>query len=330
MIRIATYEDIPQIMKFINDYWKAGHILARDKEFFEYMYRDNDKVNFVVSVSDAGVLEGILGFIPYGKGKNYDIMDALWKVIPTDNPHLGIDLLRYVTKLPDVRIVASPGINEKTIPIYKWMGYYVGKFVQWYRINDKYNKDKFVIAKIENFKNAEIISEQWNWKEIVDFQEFQKELNTDIYCKSKAKPFKELDFINKRYFEHPRFKYRIWGLYNPEKQIETFFVTRKQEYLGASAIRVIDCIGNRNAILYATKMFDEIVVNENAEYIDFFEAGIEDEVLEKAGWMKVEDSGNIIPDYFAPFVQNNNDIYYFSTDEKAILFKGDGDQDRPS
>lgn len=41
-------------------------------------------------------------------------------------------------------------------------------------------------------------------------------------------------------------------------------------------------------------------------------------------------SGNIMPDYFAPFEQRNIDIYYMSEIEDVILFKGDGDMDRPN
>ena len=44
----------------------------------------------------------------------------------------------------------------------------------------------------------------------------------------------------------------------------------------------------------------------------------------------VMEDGNIIPEYFSPFEQKNVDIYYMSEMDKPILFKGDGDMDRPN
>ena len=37
-IRLAKYDEIPQIMAFIENYWKKDHILARDRGFFEYEF----------------------------------------------------------------------------------------------------------------------------------------------------------------------------------------------------------------------------------------------------------------------------------------------------
>ena len=37
MIKFATKNDIADIMDFIENHWKHGHILARDRNFFEYL-----------------------------------------------------------------------------------------------------------------------------------------------------------------------------------------------------------------------------------------------------------------------------------------------------
>ena len=35
-IRLAMYSEISEIMQFIDEYWKKGHILATNRDFFEY------------------------------------------------------------------------------------------------------------------------------------------------------------------------------------------------------------------------------------------------------------------------------------------------------
>ena len=71
------------------------------------------------------------------------------------------------------------------------------------------------------------------------------------------------------------------------------------------------------------------------EYIDLFTKGLDEKIILEAGFMKVDNKNNdvIIPNYFEPFVQKNVCIRYF-TDTKNLkdlrIYKGDGDQDRPS
>ena len=74
------------------------------------------------------------------------------------------------------------------------------------------------------------------------------------------------------------------------------------------------------------------MLKEKNEYIDIYEVGIEDATLEEAGFIeRKEEDSNIIPNYFEPFVQKNIEIYYMSNcKDKFRIFKGDGDQDRPS
>ena len=74
------------------------------------------------------------------------------------------------------------------------------------------------------------------------------------------------------------------------------------------------------------------MLKEKHEYIDIYEVGIEDEILENSGFIeRVEEDSNIIPNYFEPFIQKNIEIYYMSNcNSKFRMFKGDGDQDRPS
>ena len=105
---------------------------------------------------------------------------------------------------------------------------------------------------------------------------------------------------------------------------------RIQECNDSCLLRIIDCIGDHELIAHFTGEIDRLMELHNCEYADCYESGIADEIFSEGGWKPVEDSGNIMPDYFAPFEQRNIDIYYMSEIDNAILFKGDGDMDRPN
>ena len=69
-----------------------------------------------------------------------------------------------------------------------------------------------------------------------------------------------------------------------------------------------------------------------AEYMDCYNAGIPADVWLAAGFTeRVEGDGCIIPNYLTPPVHENTEYYYFTNKpESFVLFKADGDQDRPN
>ena len=68
-----------------------------------------------------------------------------------------------------------------------------------------------------------------------------------------------------------------------------------------------------------------------AEYIEFIHYGLNKRLLKNAGFIKLNEKKLIMPIYFQPFINENIDIYFFSSkNQKLKLFMGDGDQDRPN
>lgn len=327
MIRFAQEKDIDRIRLFIQCYWKKkNHIFSRDRAFFEYEHRNEKEITYVISEDEEGNINGILGYLPYGR-TNRDVMTVMWKVNHSADPILGIKILQYLLDNGDVRIAASPGIGKNTIGIYRFLDYYVGKMTQWYRLA---RQSEYKIAHIENDEIPKVTGKQFSFVEFRTFAELEKKFDFQEYKERNPKPYKEKWYFEKRYFQHPVYQYRIFGIADDEEAVRAVFVVRVVEYDKAKIIRWIDCIGDFGQIKYIAKALDNLMEEENAEYIDCYEAGLPDELFTEAGFMKVENSGNIIPNYFQPYVCENVDIYYFSTDEKIVLFKGDGDQDRPS
>ena len=60
--------------------------------------------------------------------------------------------------------------------------------------------------------------------------------------------------------------------------------------------------------------------------------GIPAEIWQAAGFTeRVEGDGCVIPNYLTPPLRENTEYYYFtSKPENFVLFKADGDQDRPN
>lgn len=97
MIAFAQYSDIDEIMRFIGTEWMAGHILARDKTLFEYMYVLNKSVHFVVS-KNSGSIDGILGYIPYDRGYT-QVALSIWKALKSANGMIGMSMPDFIEKI---------------------------------------------------------------------------------------------------------------------------------------------------------------------------------------------------------------------------------------
>ena len=44
MIRFAEEKDIPEIMKFIDEYWRKNHIMSRNRSLFEFQHKWENEV----------------------------------------------------------------------------------------------------------------------------------------------------------------------------------------------------------------------------------------------------------------------------------------------
>ena len=326
MIRFATKSDIENLMNFIYYNWRKNHILSINRSFFEYEHCDGEKVNFVISLDKDNNINGMQGFIPYGK-KHRDITKNLWRALKCEIPHLGSKILEFLIQNSDARTVASIGSNPKTLSIYNRIGFHVGELSQWYRLCPI---NSYVIANICDSFIPRTKLKSKSWFELKTMQDFIENFDFDWYVKEKMIPFKEKWYIEKRYYNHPIYKYNIFGVRNDNNNMRLALVFRIEEYYGAKAIRLIDCIGDYNLLYYVTNEIDNFMRIQKAEYVDFYESGVNSNMMIDAGWLKVKGSDNIIPNYFSPYEQRNVSIHYASSSSTAVYFKGDGDQDRPN
>lgn len=329
MIRFATRDDIESIMTFIDNYWKKNHILARDRNFFEYEMCSKKTTNFVIAVNDeTGAIDAIEGYIPYGSIVK-DMGFVLWKANKTEDPMLGVNVLKYLIDNGNGRVYLVPGINRKVVPLYKLVGFETGKMNHWYRLAE--NKRDFKIANILNRSRPKFNGKQKKLIKLESFANVTRYFNFSTYYLSEMKPIKEAWYVEKRYFKNPYYQYQVYGVSKENNSLSgTLLVCRKQNLYNTSALRLVDIIGNVEDVYSVTEALDNLMMIEGAEYVDFYEHGMNQMKMIEAGWIQVGTNENIIPNYFAPFCQENIDIYYAVNDKQTFIFKGDGDQDRPN
>lgn len=334
-IRQARYSDIDDLMEYIDTVWKKGHILGTSREFFEYEFRDGDKVDFIIARDKQhdNIIAGINGFYPCSKDKeHFDICGTMWSVrndIP-NIPMLGVELCKRTIDILQIRSGTGIGNNVNTaIPLQKnVIKDKIDKLDHFYMLNDL---PEYTIALVKDktvHNSAEIVQEKYVLQKIEDFNEIRGKFDYAKY--SNIIPYKDEWYIEKRFFKHPIYQYDTYAVYDVADSIKALVTFRRIEVNGSSVLRLVNYTGDRMPIKYLGTEFRKLLKEE--EYIDFYCYGFEKDDLEQAGFkLRDEDDENIIPNYFEPFVQKNIEIWFnTSTRDEIVLCKSDGDQDRPS
>lgn len=317
-IKYLEEKDKDKLIEFIKHNWKENHIFVEDREYLEYELSDNS--NFLIYEENEEIL-AILGIIDYGK--NSDLFGMIWKSI-SKGKGLGFLLLQHILKM-EKRSYNAVGISEMSKPFYKLIDMDVKRLKHFYIVNNELKDYK--IAKITNKKEYKKLENN----AVIKFSTMKNLLENMDYNKfSNLKPFKTKEYFEKRYFNHLYYKYNIISINEENKN--SLLVYRVVKENDSCCIRIIDFIGDENDIPKYMYQLVKKMKEIKAEYIDFYEYGIADDILLEAGFIeRLEDDENIIPNYFEPFEQSNKEIYAASTyKDNFRLFKGDADQDRPS
>lgn len=328
-IRQAVYEDIPRIMQFVEEHWKRGHIVGNSREFFEWQFVEGNDVHFIIAEDENGTLYGMDGYILYSHEENSDISGCLWKTIKSECPFLGLKFGNVIEQEVRPRYGVGIGLNSRAQKIEKLQGNQISFMSHFYRLGifDEYRIAKVINLMIPSYKTCE--------SEFVPLRTMQE------FCKAisdhelrKHIPYKDYTYIQHRYFEHFSYSYQLFQLVKEGKRVNAVFVMREVEHAGRRIMKIIDFYGDSREIAYGGMALDNLLKKEGYEFIDFYCYGVCDEVVQKAGFIKrTKDDQNVIPNYFEPFEQRNVEISVAGSALSAPntrIFRGDGDQDRPS
>jgi hypothetical protein len=95
---------------------------------------------------------------------------------------------------------------------------------------------------------------------------------------------------------------------------------------------VVDFLGPNELVRGLGAIVLAQVRRHGAEYADVHNWGIDAELFDAAGFLRVDPAGgDVVPNHFEPFERRNAPIRFaLKSARPAVLFKGDGDQDRPN
>lgn len=330
-IRLALREEYPVLRDFLAENWGENHILVKSKEIFDFQYLEGDVYNIVVAVNkESGDIDAFWGLITTSKydsnlSDNGDSWGALVKIRPdVHNDEIGriaMKMLRWIIKEPKFCHFNHNGLGPKGRVFLMPYCASSGPMRQYYIANNKVSD--FKVAHLPQFGEYEVTEIVVRRVELEDLAELPS---------SSYKPEKSLTYIINRYAKHPIYQYFAWEI-EIEGVVKSVWIIRKITLTGlGSVLRVVDAIGNMEGIGCIGNQVQALLEEEGAEYVDFLNFGIPSEVFSQMGFEELDvESSTIIPNYFEPFERKNVAIVSgLDSDDGYVIFKGDGDQDRPN
>ena len=329
-IRFAKKEDEPRIVAFLKENWNPKNILITSPMIFEYQYMSRTECGFVLAEDDeTGEIRGIKGFIPVNSEETPDITAALAIAHNDTRPMLNMEMQRFLEKNTHCRMSYSTGLNPNTAArVYPLFHYTVEKMIQYYRLTP--GRTEFRVAAIGERPEDRPFTEGKCFTEFLTMEDLLQHFSPEDYKENL--PYKDAGYIRYRYYEHPVYRYRAYGLLNEDGKTSAVVILRAIACNDSIVLRIVDYLGDRSEIAGFGYAIDRLLDEYDAEYIDFFCYGMPQEAMELAGFTRrsTEDI-NIIPNYFEPFVQKNVEINFFcNLKENFLVCKADGDQDRPN
>jgi hypothetical protein len=323
----ATLVDVDSIMNFIHYEWKENHILSYNKDFFLYEFKNNDKLNIIIAKNQIGEIIAFFGYFYYNNLDNPDMAGSIWKVSSeAEDQLLGMKVRNYFVKTLKPNFFATPGPGIHMKSVYKIMRMDWFCMQQYYLVN--YDINSFKLLR----NPPKIIRGKFYDKDISIKQATEREELKEYKFNTKVVPFKDINYINKKYLNHPIYKYDVYYI-KVGNIISNIFICRLACNNSDCVYKIVDFFGELEYIKEITTFLSDYIEKYNIEYIDFTCHGYDEEKILNSGFGKVyfDDDNIIVPNYFEPFIQKNVPVYCVAdkTDKIFRQHKADGDMDRP-
>ncbi|MEY8326197.1 hypothetical protein AALB47_20145 [Lachnospiraceae bacterium 54-11] len=328
-IRLANYSEKNEILNFIDKNWQRNHIFVRWPELFDDYHKNGDMLNYMVAV-EQGKIYGVCGFIYANNGGEPDIWLALWKVIPSGIPSLGMDIVNTLKKTLNCNVLSCCGIRKEVKRLYEFLGFKTGTLKHFYRLN---KKCKCRIAVVLNTEIPDyIVSNDIELVLIHSENDFNNIIEYERAIFQATAPWKDRNYVIKKYFYNLAYTYQLFAVKTSRGTVDAIFVTKIVEANYSRAMRIVDFLGDETVLRLCGKSLERLMEDNECEYIDFYEYGLSDDFLRDMGMKELNETDtNIIPNHFEPFEQNNIDIHFFTSQiDNFRMFKADGDQERPN
>ncbi len=338
-IRRCQTSDVPDVLAFLEAHWKPRHIFTLDRALFDWQYARPDRpgeYSIVVARTDADqTIAGMLGFVPTRRfdpalSTNNTIWLALWKVrddIVTGV--LGLKLLSDVTENEPHTSVGVIGFQPPVVAIYKALKFQVGELRHYVLPNP--DVSRYELASFEDPPHRPVPETTVTAVALDDSNYSEHIAGLEFGSRDARTPKKTPEYFRARFLQHPMYRYSCFGLRRDNRPIG-LLATRVASHGGRKALRLIDYIGPDEAVPALGAVALAHIRRLRAEYADVHNWGIDPSLFEAGGFSRVDPSGrDIVPNHFEPFERRNATIRFaLKSAGPAVLFKGDGDQDRPN
>ena len=305
------------IVDFLNENWGSKHPLVNNDTLFNYYYADGDMTNFYAWIENDEVL-AVCGYIKCSREKNSDIWISIWCAKKGKNG-VGLQLMGAMKDLTGANVISCNNIRKNTMPFYTFLGYHPDKLSHYYRLA------KRDIYKIAVTNGADIPESKKNentaLKQHFDIESIKK----CFVIPTNLKPKKDFWYIEKRYFNYPHYKYKVFTV-EKDCKAALLVIFRVNDSVEGHVLRLVDYIGEKDNFKLLSGYLDELMSEYDCEYCDMYCSGVNGE---DAGFTERIGDEVIIPNYLNPLLQKNIDYYFFTSNtENFTMFRADGDQDR--
>lgn len=320
-LRLARPEEAERVIGFINENFDWKLPLVNLPEYFNFYYRNGDALQYALA-EENGQLLAVAGYIRANESPAPDIWVSVW-VAKKGHNGVGLDLMNALPRLTGASVVACNNIRPKTMAFYRFLGWHADRVPHFYRLS---GQEKYTLARVTDLTVLPVSGDLT--LERVNSPEQLAELGLP---ETPHTPKKDLWYLIRRYFAFPHLIYNVYCARENGVTLACL-VARVVDSGCGKVLRIVDFIGRDETLPRLGKAIDGLLHAAGAEYAECYCAGIPAEVFAAAGFCeRDEGSENILPNYLTPPLFENTEYYYFTSNpDQFVLFKADGDQDRPN
>ncbi len=320
-LRLARPEEAGRVVEFINANFDWKLPLVNLPEYFSFYYQGGNQLQYALAEED-GKLLAVAGYIRASQDPSPDIWVSVW-VAKKGHNGVGLDLMDALPRLTGASVVACNNIRPKTMAFYRFLGWHADRVPHFYRLS---GQEKYTLARVEDATVLPVSGDL-----VLEPVESPEALAALGLPETPHTPKKDLWYLSRRYFAFPHLTYDVYCARQNDETL-AYLVARVVDSGCGKVLRIVDYIGKDETLPRLGRAIDQLLHQTGAEYAECYCAGIPAQVFAAAGFSeRKEDSPNILPNYLTPPLFENTEYYYFTNrPEQFVLFKADGDQDRPN
>ncbi len=320
--RLAAPSEKKQVIDFINQHFDWKLPLVNLPEYFEFYYQSGKALQYALAFVDDE-LSAVAGYIRANSSARPDVWVSVWVAKKGQNG-VGLELMNALPELVGANVVACNNIRPKTMAFYRFLGWDAQRMGHFYRLA---GLSEYHLAKISDPTVLSVSGDL-----LLEPIESPMALAARGLPDSPHTPKKDLWYLARRYFSFPHLTYQVHAACGEDGKALCYLVSRVVDSGVGKVLRIVDFVGDTALLPRLGKAIDQLLHEAEAEYAELYCAGVPAELLAAAGFSeRKEQSENILPNYLTPPLFENTEYYYFTNrPDGFVMFKADGDQDRPN